>query len=395
MNKEELQDLTRKFLDGTATPEEKKELHSWSALTDDQATEVVFTANPEDAEQVKSRLFDQIQARINGGSESVSQKRNTIKLWYRVAAAAMVFLVTGMAIYFYDAGILRIFKDDLAEARNIAAGKNAAVLTLANGRQIDLSGALNGELAEESGIRINKTSDGELVYEVKGSAGTAGDDKHLNTIRTPKGGQYKVVLPDGSSVWLNAASSISFPSVFADLSQRKVRLTGEAYFEVAKDKAHPFVVQTEQQEVEVLGTHFNVNAYAEEDRTKTTLLEGSVQVSARGTTRSGQNLNAALILKPGQQSVLGKGSFTVIQADTEEAVAWKSGYFKFNSEPLSSIMHQLSRWYDVEVVYEGEISKDRFGGTISRYRNVADVLEMLESTKLVKFKVEGRKIIVR
>lgn len=395
MNKEEAKDLARKFLAGTATPEEKKELHSWSTLRNDEDAEVVFTSEPEHIGDVKSRLFNQIQTRIISESESVSQKSITGKLWYRLAAAAVVFLIMGTVIYFYNAGTVRIFEDDLANARNIVAGKNTAVLTLANGRQIDLSDALNGQLAEESGISINKTSDGELVYEVNGKTGTAGDDEHLNTINTPKGGQYKVVLPDGSKVWLNAASSISFPSVFVNLSHRKVRLKGEAYFEVAKDKTHPLVVQTEQQEVEVLGTHFNVNAYGEEGRTKTTLLEGSVQVTVKGTAEAGKDHGAALILKPGQQSVLRNGPLTVTQADTEEAVAWKNGYFKFNSEPLPSIMHQLSRWYDVEVVYESEINKDRFGGTISRYKNVGEVLEMLESTKLVKFKVEGRKIIVK
>jgi transmembrane sensor len=395
MNKEEIKGLAKRFLEGTSTPEEREKLHNWSALKDDHEAEVVFTSEPEQIDEVKSRLFNQIQNEINKVSSAIYQKRGKTKLWYRITAAAAVLLVAGASVYFYTIGGINFFRNDLADAKKIAVGKNTAVLTLANGRQIDLSVALNGQLAEESGIRINKTSDGQLVYEMKNAPGTAANEGHLNTISTPKGGQYKVILPDGSKVWLNAASSLSFPSAFANLSDRKVRLKGEAYFEVAKDKAHPFVVQSEQQEVEVLGTHFNVNAYNEERRTKTTLLEGSVKIALREGSDTDQNVGIAAILKPGQQSVLTDGPISIKWADTEEAVAWKNGYFKFNSESLPSIMRQLSRWYDVEIVYEGEISKDHFGGTISRYKNVADVLEMLESTKLVKFKVEGRKIIVR
>ncbi|TCC98850.1 FecR family protein [Pedobacter hiemivivus] len=391
MNNEEVKGLAKKFLAGKATTEDKSKLHSWSALNADDEPEVVFTSKPENAEDVKSRLFDRIQSKINTGDQPIYERSIGTRLWYRTVAAAAILLIIGTPAYLYNAGSL--FKDDLADAKHIAIGKNTAILTLANGKQINLSDAVNGKLADESGISINKTSDGQLVYEVKGAAGR-GDENRLNKISTPKGGQYQVVLPDGSKVWLNAASSIKFPSDFVGLNQRKVQLIGEAYFEVAKDKSHPFIVQTDKQEVEVLGTHFNVNAYSDEELTKTTLLEGSVRVSLDGNSNAVHVTNAFVILKPGQQAVLADGPIKINQADTEEAVAWKNGYFKFNSESLSSIMRKLSRWYDVEVVYKGEISKDRFGGTISRYKNVADVLEMLESTKLVKFKVEGRRIIV-
>ncbi|WP_316817270.1 FecR family protein [Pedobacter nyackensis] len=392
MNKEEATGLAKKFLEGKATSEEKKQLHGWSALTNDEEAEVVFTSEPENAEQVKSRLFERIQAKIDFDGSPVHYKNIGSRLWYRIATAAAILLVAGSSMYFYTTGTVGFFKDNLADGRNITAGKNTAVLTLANGRQIDLSAALNGQLVKEPGLSITKAADGQLVYEIKGRTGTAGDDGHLNTVSTPKGGQYKVVLPDGSKVWLNAASSISFPSVFSGLSHRKVQLNGEAYFEVKKDKSHPFVVQAGQQKIEVLGTHFNVNAYTDEHRIKTTLLEGSVRV---GFVAPAQTVPVFGILKPGQQSILADGAMNIIPADTEEALAWKNGYFKFNSESISSIMRKLSRWYDVEVVYEGELSKDRFGGTISRNKNVADVLEMLESTKLVTFKVEGRKIIVK
>lgn len=392
MNKEEAKGLAKKFLAGEATVDERADLHGWSAINPDDETEVVFTSKQENIDDVKSRLFDHIQAKINVQQSSedpvIPVKR---RLWYRVAVAAAILLVTGTSVYFY-VDTNSFFKDDLADAKNIVVSEDMATLTLGNGKKINLSDALSGRLAEESGLIIQKTSEGQVVYEINETSAKPGDDNRLNTITTPKGGQYSVVLPDGSKIWLNAASSISFPSAFVKAGKRKVQLNGEAYFEVAKDKTKPFIVETAEQQLEVLGTHFNVNAYAEEHRTKTTLLEGSVRV---GAARSGRQSGSTSILKPGQQSVLTEGNMNLIQADTEEAVAWKNGYFKFNSESLSSIMRKLARWYNVEVVYEGEINKDRFGGTISRYKNLADVLEMLESTKLVKFKAEGRKIIVR
>lgn len=394
MNKEEVRGLAKKFLAGKATLEEKRMLHNWSALNDDSTPEVVFTSKPENAEDVKSRLFESIQSKINEGNLQEHYSPIKTNLWYRMVAAAAVLLIVGTSLYLYKSGISSFFKDDLADAKHIAAGKNTATLTLSNGRQINLSDASKGLLADESGISINKTSDGQLVYEVKGGT-AAGNENRLNTISTPKGGQYQVVLPDGSKVWLNAASSIKFSSDFAGHNQRKVQLMGEAYFEVAKDKSHPFIVQTDKQNVEVLGTHFNINAYRDEELTKTTLLEGSVRVSLPGDVTETRRNDAFVILKPGQQAVLADGPLAINQTDMEEAVAWKNGYFKFNSESLSSIMRKLSRWYDMEVIYKGGISRDRFGGTISRYKNVADVLEMLESTKLVKFKVEGRAIIVK
>jgi len=384
MNKEDVRDLAKKFLDGTATVEEKRKLHDWSAFPVEDGEELVFTSKPESADEVKSRLYNNIQQHID--PKAVPLIHKSIR-WRGIAAvAAVLILVTGTALFFFSNDIKSWNGNDLADARHIAVGKNTAVLTLANGREINLSAAVNGRLTEEAGVFISKTADGQLVYEMNKGAATGVNKDLLNSVSTPKGGQYQVVLPDGTKVWLNAASSIKFPTVFANLNQRSVYLTGEAYFEVAKDKQHPFIVQTDKQEVEVLGTHFNISAYEDEIGTKTTLLEGSIRIL------SGKE---SAILKPGQQAMQRNNGLEVFNADTEEAIAWKNGYFKFNSEPLSSIMRKLARWYDVDVVYEGEVSNDRLGGTISRYKNVGDVLEMLESTKLVKFKVEGRKIIVK
>lgn len=186
-------------------------------------------------------------------------------------------------------------------------------------------------------------------------------------------------------VTLNAASSLKFPASFTGLANRKVELSGEAYFEVAKDKKHPFIVQSGSQEVEVLGTHFNVNTYPDEKAAKTTLLEGSVKVSANG--------NAHLLI-PGQQSILTNNTVDIVTANIKETMAWKNGYFRFNDDRIDEIMPLLSRWYDVEVNYEGKISDERFSGTISRYKNINEVLAMLSYSNAVKFKIEGRRITV-
>jgi transmembrane sensor len=394
MNKEEAKGLAKKFLDGTATVEERENLHNWNEFAIDDSAEVVFTSKQEDADTVKNRLFNSIKTKIDVDHKTI-RKNRMARLWYPLSAAAAILLVSGLSIFFYTTDAIPLFKNHLADAKNIAVGKNSAVLTMANGKKIDLSLALDGKLAEEAGISINKTSDGQLVYQILGKTGISSGDSHLNTISTPKAGQYQVVLADGTKVWLNSASSISFPTAFEKLNQRKVQLKGEAYFEVAKDKLNPFIVQTDRQNVEVLGTHFNISAYDDDVKTKTTLLEGSVRVAKQAYDKVSFKSNEFVILNPGQQAVLARGAIGVVMVDTEEAVAWKNGYFKFKSETLPEIMIKLSRWYDVDVVYEGEISKDRFGGTISRYKNIADVLEMLESTKLVRFKVEGRKIIVK
>ncbi|MGY0036944.1 FecR family protein [Pedobacter sp. NJ-S-72] len=209
-------------------------------------------------------------------------------------------------------------------------------------------------------------------------------------METPKGGQYQLVLPDGTKVWLNAASSLRYPVAFQG-NERKVELTGEAYFEVAKDKTRPFEVYSNNQVVQVLGTHFNINAYSNEPFVSTTLLEGSVKVTNSLT-------NAQKIIRPGQQSLIskdGQAGIEVKNMDLDEAVAWKNGYFMFNEEELESILKKVSRWYNVDVQYEQEELKHQlFSGTLSKYSNVSQVLKKLEMLQSIHFKIEGRKIIV-
>lgn len=305
------------------------------------------------------------------------------KTYWRKLAAAAVILVTLSAGTFY-------YFSDRSTAINLAnkitPGGNKAILTLANGQKIILTDAKNGELAAHSGVVVTKLSDGQIVYTVKPGEVAAITE---NSIATPKGGQYQVILPDGTKVFLNAASALTYPSSFHNLQKRQVQLKGEAYFEVAKmmikGKRMPFIVQTERQEIAVLGTHFNVNNYADEQFSKTTLIEGSVSVKALGTSE---------VLRPGYQAVVGTDKLSVNEANIEEVLAWKNGYFTFDSEDIQTVMRKISRWYDVDVVYEGKISEDRFGGSVSRFSDVTKVLRKLELTNKVHFRIEERRIIV-
>nr|WP_199074890.1 FecR domain-containing protein [Pedobacter sp. ASV19] len=312
--------------------------------------------------------------------------KKKLQLWPRLAAAAAIFAVIGLGLYFYrskDHYPVSEYANDIA-----SKGKNTATLTLANGERIELSDAKVGKLADQAGIQISKTKDGQLIYEVKASAGQTAST--WNTLSTAKGEQYSVGLPDGTKVWLNNVSSLTYPASFASSKERRVQLKGEAYFEVAKDKLHPFVVKTQQQEVTVLGTHFNINSYTEDNQTTTTLLEGSVKVSA-------QNGLQSKIIKPGEEVLNAGRDLQVRPANLKATMAWKEGYFRFNNENLENIMNQVSRWYDVDVVYAGnrkELASLTFWGIVSRDKNVSEVLKMIERAEKVKFKIEGRTITV-
>jgi ferric-dicitrate binding protein FerR (iron transport regulator) len=272
------------------------------------------------------------------------------------------------------------------QTHDIAPGGNKAILTLANGKKISLTDAKNGTIAQQAGIQVNKTKNGQLVYIVGTASGpAAGSGKAAeaayNTIETPRGGQYQVVLPDGSKVWLNAASSITYPVVF-NKNNRTVKINGEAYFEVIHHADAPFKVQTNNQTIEDIGTHFDVNAYNDEPNTKSTLLEGIVKVNN-------------ITLKPGQQAVTTANQTKVVDADLEATIAWKNAMFRFDSEKLGTIMRQVARWYDVEVTYEDESLKDKsFGAVTTRFANASQLLHKLELTGVAKFRIEGKKIIV-
>ncbi|SOD20454.1 FecR family protein [Pedobacter xixiisoli] len=322
--------------------------------------------------------------------EDKDGSKKTIKFSFlRWSAAAAVILVVASSIYFYKNTETLSGAKTHTYASDALPGSNKAVLVLANGRKVSLTDINNGDVAKEAGLSITKTADGQLVYTVSETGQTNEDDNAVNTIETPKGGMWRIKLPDGSNVWLNAASSLTYPLSFSKGQKRVVELKGEAYFEVAEDKLHPFVVKTRKQEVEVLGTHFNINSYADETAVKTTLLEGSVRVNLFS------NGNRSEILKPGQQSILTEKAFDVKEVDVDEAIDWKNGYFMFNNEKQESIMRKIARWYNVQIEYADQEAKDvTYYGSISRFDNISKVLRKFEQTGEVRFEIIKNKVIV-
>ncbi|MGV3705367.1 MAG: FecR family protein [Arcticibacter sp.] len=325
---------------------------------------------------------------------SVSPKRSA-KSWPRYFAAASIFLLLGTGIYLYQRSPAPATEKE-AKIRTIVTdvehGSSRATLTLADGRVIDLNNAAYGTISGQDGIKISKRKSGQLIYlaEEDGWGQPAGEEIAYNTITTPKGGQWQVILPDGSAVWMNAGSSLRYPTRFSK-EGRQVNLTGEAYFEVAKaidpttGGRMPFIVMTGNQKIEVLGTHFNVNAYTDEKIVRTTLLEGKVRLSSPQTPTS-------IELKPGYEAVLNDQRFTTAKADAQFALAWKNGDFIFDGQDLKATMRQIARWYDVEVVYQDMPDEVQIGGTVSRNKKLSAVLRALELTGKVKVETQGRKV---
>lgn len=351
----------------------------WDFVLAEEASRLVDSNHQEEMSLDEiTRLHDRIQDTIKeeGSKLKVLTGRNLY--WAKIAAAAVILITLSVSVFYYSRH--DVMPDELVH--DIAPGGNKAVLTLANGKKIILSDAKNGKLAADSGVTVIKLADGKIIYALEsGKVANAA----FNSIETPRGGQYQVTLPDGTKVSLNAASSLTYPASFATLKERRVELKGEAYFEVAKDKKHPFLVKTENQEIEVLGTHFNINSYTDEPMAKTTLIEGSVLVKASDTEQ---------ILKPGYQAINSMGGLRVVEANVDEVLAWKNGYFMFDNEGIESVMRKISRWYNVDVVFKGNVPKDKFGGTVSRFENVSQVLRKLTYTDKVHFIIEERRIIV-
>lgn len=374
MEKLNAKDLLDRYLVGNCTEEERALLESWHL---DRTAGLNHDLSMEDRSQDMDEVWERLQL-----SEEEPRR---ISLWPRIAAAAVLLLSLSAAVFFY---VSKTQKSSIAEqraiAKSIGPGGNKAILTLDDGTRISLSDAKNGTLASQSGVEISKSKDGQLVYHLS----NVNKPNTYNTISTPNGGQYQVVLPDGTRVWLNAGSSLRFPLTFDRLSERKVELKGEAYFEVARQLKQqkngmervPFIVMTPTMDVEVLGTHFNVNAYADEPAGRTTLLEGSVRVSKK------TDATVHMVLKPGEQASL-KDKFTMTKVDIEEVMSWKNGFFHFNETDLKSVMRQASRWYDVDVVYEGNIPPKFFTGDVPRTVNAGAFLDMLDYLN-VKFKIE-------
>lgn len=378
--------LIEKYLAGKASAEEIGQLSDWYRQFNDSSTELETTDQLDETQlgsRIKSRLLTTI--RNQAAPVPVSRPRRWL-----IPAAAILILLSVAAYFVFNPGskgqAIVANNNKAIQTSPILPGGNKAVLILADGSSIILDSTTNGIISQQGAVKVNKLENGLLVYMVNGRQITENDEAFYNTISTPRGGQYQVTLTDGTKVWLNAASSIRFPVVFTGTT-RKVEITGEAYFEVEKNAQMPFIVKAGESEVEVLGTHFNINAYNDEAAIRTSLLEGSVKVSAGKGPRE--------YLQPGQQSGITKdGKIRIYDhVDMEEVMAWKEGRFQFKSADLNTILRQISRWYDVDIEYRNNVNL-HFTGQLPRSSQASSFFEKLEMTGEVHFKVDGRKIIV-
>lgn len=386
-------ELLKKYKAGKCSDKEKAIVESWYLELPSEKEAPLHAI----IKSTKDEVWTALSARTTQRPRTVIINRlRKASTW-----AAVILIIGSIGILYLN----RLSKPDLVRAvskkGDIGPGGDKAYLTLADGKRISLTDVANGEIVKQEGLVINKTADGQLVYTVTSSGSEGKNEEQLfNTIETPKGGKYQINLPDGTRVWLNAASSLRYPTKFSG-STRMVELTGEGYFEVTKQNQAsavtaagriPFIVKSGAQEVQVLGTHFNINSYKDEGSIKTTLFEGRVRV-----IRAKSKFSASpegVLLKPGEQSQLANQVINVREVDTESILAWKQGDFVFDGDDFKSIMRKVARWYDVEVIYKGEFDNVKFGGAISRSKNISSVLEIMESTGKIHFVVEGRRITV-
>ena len=407
MNEKLATDLLRRYCSGDCSNAEMQLVEAWYH-------ELVNTGDVEWEEGEEESMQMSIETGLmqNMANDDVPvapvrRLRVRARSWW--AAAAILVIITSAGYYLLNRHqpATTLAKKESALQNDVAPGSNKAVLTLSNGATIVLDDASNGLVAQQGHAKVLKPEDGQLVYSPENNNGD--EPLSYNTLATPRSGQYQLVLPDGTKVWLNAESSIRYPVAFMG-NERRVQITGEAYFEVAtlhlsSGLKMPFIVEKGDMRVEVLGTHFNVNAYNDESAIKTTLLEGKVKVVNDKVDPQGVIKRQIAILKPGEQAVITavmpgsrQGSRLTIhdKTDVDDVVAWKNGLFHFESTDLKTVMRQLARWYDVEVVFnEATVKNDPMFVEISRNTRLSDVLKVLEESGSAKFSIQGKKVIVK
>jgi len=378
--------LFKKYLDNDCTAEEAVELIDIiRSGTEKNLFETLVQQHLED--ETPGEFLYQVEAKqvfkkLDLEDSAIKSGRNFFWRWPAyLKVAAAVILIAGLSVITYT--VLLPAKKNIPIdkiVQDVAPGGNKATLFLSNGRQVDLDNLQVGNIAKEGGVVIKKSADGQLAYFITENSN---GPNAINTVKTPKGGQYQVILPDGSKVWLNAASSITYPASFSS-GGRHVVLTGEGYFEITtiikNKKKVPFIVESGKQKIEVLGTRFNVNAYDDEKGIKTTLIEGKVKVTTE---------NETVLLKPNQEFNLRSEGISTKNVDAETAIDWTNGDFIFADEDVKSVMGKISRWYNVDVVYDSDIPSETLSGQISRNRNLSEVLRMLELSGDTKFRIEN------
>lgn len=375
MRDEEIIRLIHKYKSGTLTETEELAFFSWYADAESESFHrILQQAGEVDYAPASPAFLSSMEERLQH-KEVVVRKMPILR---RVAAAAAIIVLGASAWYVFKPTRSPLTPIVAAKVNDVQPGKSGAVLTLANGQVIALDSTGNGVIANQNGTTVT-LKNGSLAYNADKAAAVS-----YNMIRTPNARQFKLVLPDGTTVWLNAGSSLKYPTAFTG-KERIVTISGEAFFDVAKDAAHPFVVEvTDRLKVQVLGTQFNINAYTDEKQVNTTLLQGSVKVN-KGA--------ASVVLRPGQQAQVNEGITVNDHINTVQVTAWKDGVFNFDDLGVEAVMRQLARWYDIEVVYEQGIPTNRFYGEIGRNLSLAQVLEGLKLSG-VHFKIDGKRLIV-
>lgn len=373
-------DILHRYINDTCSDEEKAWVESWYLENHDPEFQI-------DTELAEEHLVDVWQ------SLNDETRDKTYPLRKVITAAAAVIIIVGTGLWYLSRSSVSLPENNIAHTEDhqheIKAGRDQALLTLADGRIIHLDSIAIGTTVNENGMIITKMDDGTLTYHLDNAIDIA--TNAYNTISTPRGGQYKVVLPDQSIVWLNAASSLHFPMAFTG-STRSVTLDGEGYFEIAHHKDKPFIVTSKNQQTVVKGTKFNITAYSDDEAIVTTLIEGSVLVQASHN----DYYNGGILLRPSEQTSLNSNNtFRKTKVQALEAIAWKNGKFIFNNTALESIMKQLGRWYDVEIVYLDKVENITFTGSVSRFDDIHDVLRKISLTESVHFETRERRIMVR
>lgn len=374
LTKEEYIKLYEKYKRAQCTPAELEQLASYE---DDFVLQEQLWDHEKfgDKEAVQQRIYQHLHATIQSGPD-VNKRgkiRYTLRKWITYGAAALLLLTLG--VY----GLIREKNTAPEQSVTISPGGNKAMLVLEDGVEVSLNELGLGEVAIEGEVLARKTGEGALNYDAR-----TPEQVTYHTLRTPRGGQFQLTLADGTKVWLNASSSIRFPTAFTE-KERLVAIEGEVFFDVQPNKERPFVVKSANQKVTVLGTRFNIMAYSDENHIETSLIEGKVQVSTDG---------AQFMLNPGERTIYDKRNAGMRKAsfDPEEILAWQAGYFMFQEENIEEVMRKIARWYDVDIIYQGDMKGKIFSGTVSRFSEVEEILDMLTLTGTVSFTIEGRRI---
>ncbi len=388
MQKEEVQELVEKFLHNSASKEEEERLLQWYWRESNLKSEWELNSSQSELD-LKSKIYTKITEQDESETDQYTSEKNKFK---KIGIALLFFTILALAAFFNSNQFRKSNTDEtlvVEQPVDILPGGSKAILTLADGRKIELDESKNGILVDQGGIKVHKNSDGIIEYtfskkEIPSLNSLDPAEPVFNTIETPVGGKYQLNLADGSKVWLNSSSSIRFP-IFFSKDKREVELKGEAYFEVSKDSKRKFSVRSGIQTVEVLGTQFNINAYSDEKSIKTTLFEGEIRVIDLKT-------NNSKLLKPGEQSNVDQ-SIQIRRIDTQTEIAWKEGYFHFKKADIETVMRQLGRWYGVTARYEGNLPEHHFSGAISNNLTLLEVLEILEKSN-IHFRLDGKEVVV-